>query len=234
MPGYRINNKLFTDMVAGRGMPVMWERAQKCTCWDEYSGQPNNECKACGGFGYVYDEPVFENQVLIMSLVNNKEFTPIGEYKLGDGIMTIPATKKHVDSVSKIITYPENPLYYIGEWDRVTLLYTEYRTDETLVRGLPLYGRDADTLRNVNVTKIIKVLHADPDTGVITLYNKDTDYTVDDNKITWISGPEVGTRYSVMYLYHPVYIVYTQLPQSRDQDGQNLPKKVVLRFKDVI
>lgn len=234
MPSLQMNALKFTDMISKRGMPVKWERAQKCTCWDEYAGQPSTTCKACNGFGYIYDEPVYEDQVLVMSLILNKEFTQIGEYKMGDCIATIPELKKVKNTETGLWEYPKNPLYDIGEFDKITLMSTEFRSTDVLIKGQSMYGREADTLRNPDVTQILRVLKADPITGDITVYSKDINFTVDGNKINWITGLADGEKYSVMYYHRPIYLVYTQLPQSRDQDGQHFPKKVVLRYKDVI
>lgn len=231
-----LSAKTFEKMITDRGVPVKWERAQRCTCWDMTSGQPAYSCKACNGDGYVYDEPIEESAILIMSLVMNKEFTPIGEYRMGDAIATVPHRKQVV--LDGLPAYVENKLYWIGEWDRITLMNTEFRSDEVIVRGEPFYGRDPDRLRNSEVTRIVSVLKANTETGKITFYNPETDFVLEAGRINWleeaVQAPLIGEKYSVQYYHRPTYQVYTQLPQHRDQDDQHFPKKVILRYKDVI
>lgn len=228
-----LNAKAFEDMITARGVPVKWERAQRCTCWDDLSGQPGYSCKACFGFGYVYDAPIEESAILIQSLIMSKDFTYIGEYRMGDAIATIPYRKRVM--IDGLPAYVENQLYWIGDWDKITLMNTEFRSDEVLVRGERVFGREPDTLRNPDVTKIVSVVKTDPITGKITVYEPETDFILEGSQLQWIANsPIEGEKYSVQYYHRPVYVVYTQLPQHRDQDGQHFPKKVVLRYKDVV
>lgn len=231
----RLSAKQYEDMITRRGTNVLWERAQRCSCWDISSGQPNYHCKACHGYGYIYDAPIEESAILIMSLALNKEFTQLGEYRMGDAIATVPLQKR-VEVPGKI-SYAENPLYWIGEWDQITLLNTEFRSDELLIKDEALYDRDPDTLRNTCVTKIVGVHKADPITGIVTRYTEGVDFVLNGATIEWVQSDNVplpGEKYSVQYYHRPIYVVYTQLPQHRDQDNQHLPKKVILRYKDVI
>jgi hypothetical protein len=226
----------FEDLIFRRGRWVLWERAQQCTCWNTSSGQPLATCKACGGNGYLYDPPIQSHFILVMSMDLNKQFTDIGEFQTGDCIATVPYRTKAIDPVTGIISYPENPLYEIGEWDKITLLDSEFKSTDTLIKGQSLYGKKPDTLYHSHIVRVLRVLQANPDTGEVTVYNQETDFALDGNTITWLQGgkaPTDGSQYSVMYLHRPVYIVYTQLPQVRDQDGQHFPKKVALRYKGV-
>lgn len=225
----------FEEMIQRRGMPVLWERAQKCTCWDEYSGHPNSACKACDGAGYLYDEPVPTANVLIMSLVINKDFTYMGEYRMGDAVATVPK-RKYVKDANGLWQRPYNEVFDIGEWDKITLVETEFRVHETLKFNTAMHGRPADILRNEAVTRIMRILKADPETGDIIYFVENMQYTLEGNKINWDSNVPLkkGDVYSVLYYHRPVYIVHTQLPQSRDQDMQQLPKKVILRYRSEI
>jgi hypothetical protein len=237
MPEIKLQAQHFEEMITRRGIDVRWEQAIKCTCWSDDSGQPLYSCKACGGTGYLYSTPATIHTVLIMSLAMSKEFTPVGDFRMGDCIATIPQHYKAVDGAQRV-TWPINPMYDIGEWDKVTLLDTEYRCNENLIRGVALRDQPADTLRSADVTKILGVLRANPETGEVYIYEAGTDYNIaNGNTIDWIGAssdiPANGEKYSVMYYCRPVYVVYTQLPQSRDPDGQHFPKKVVLRYRDV-
>jgi hypothetical protein len=230
-----MNAAHFEDLIFRRGKMVLWERAQRCTCWNADSGQPAVYCKACGGTGFLYDHPFQSKFILITGLNINKEQTQMGEVQLGDCIATVPYRTKVIAS-NGLISYPDNPLYEIGEWDKITLLDSEFKSNENLVRGTPLFGRPPDTLYHGMVTKVIRILQADPDTGVVTYYTPDVDYKLNGNVIEWQSNgkqPAEGSQYSALYMHRPVYIVQNQLPQVRDQDGQHFPKRVVLRYKGV-
>lgn len=231
-----LSAKSFENMITERGVPVKWERAQRCTCWDMTSGQPGYSCKACNGDGYVYDEPIEESAILIQSLIMSKDFTHIGEYRMGDAVATVPYRKRVL--IDGLPDYVENKLYWVGEWDRITLMNTEFRSDEILVRGESLYGREPDKLRNEEITRIVSVLQADTVSGKITFYTPEVDFVLENGRIEWLGEavqyPIIGEKYSVQYYHRPTYQVYTQLPQHRDQDNQHFPKKVILRYKDVI
>lgn len=234
MPEVKLRENSFNELIRRRGGSVIYRRSIKCTCWDDSSGQPHYDCKACGGYGYIYDAPIEETHVLVMNLALNKEFTQLGEYRMGDCVMTIPHIKK-IMGEDQLWQYPPHPMYDIGERDQVTLLDSEFRTHETLVRGEPILGRLPDTLRQEFVTKILAIIQANPDTGEVKHYGTSL-WSCSGSTIQWLTAdaPAIGTKYSVLYYNHPTYVVYTQLPQSRDPDGQHMPKRVVIRFKDVI
>ena len=231
----KLRAESFEDMIMRRGVHVKWQRSQKCPCWNGDSGQPAYDCKACNGYGYLYEPTIESKYILIMGLILSKDFTPIGEYRMGDCIATIPYRKKIM--INGRWQFPFNEIYDVGEWDKIILIESEFRSHETLIRNTPILGRLSDTLRNEEITKIINVLSVNENTGVITSYNQGIDYELNNKRISWLLGgnsPINGQKYSVLYYHKPVYLVYTQLPQSRDQDGQRLPKKLILRYRDVI
>jgi hypothetical protein len=235
MPDVRLSAQHFEEMITRRGVPVLWEKAIRCTCFDSYSGQPSYSCKACGGTGYVYAHPVKVTTVLIMSLVLSKDFTPVGDFRMGDLVATVPKRYKAQDANKKVI-WPFNPMYDIGDYDKVTLLDSEYRAHDILVKDEPIGKRSPDTLSNQNITRVLNLVRTDANTGEVVEYFPEVDFTLNGNKVEWVTqnSPAPGEKYSVLYYYNPTYIVYTQLPQPRDQDGQNFPKKVVLRFREDI
>lgn len=227
----------FDDLLSRRGRHILWQQAQRCTCWNPHSGQPGYDCLACSGLGYVYDSPgIEETSVLLVSMVLNRDNPQnIGEERLGDCILTVPYKKLLMGQGIK--RYEPVPAYWIGEYDRVIVLDTEFKTSEVLVRGEEIFGgkRISDSLRNEFVTKIIRILKSNSGTGEITYYSEGEDYQLSNNKIEWNEdmGPEEGEKYSVLYLHRPTYIVYAQLPQPRNQDNQVFPRKVVLRHREI-
>jgi hypothetical protein len=206
------------------------------------SGQPGANCAACNGTGYVYLSPVIEGDgVLVTGLVLNKEFNGLGDWKMGDLIATIPFEVRRQQDAQHF-QFELNPLFPVGEYDKFTLLDALFRTHDTLVRGVDRAGAPADTLRYEAVATndegapaVDYVLTADQTTGAITYYQQGVDYSVDKNVITWNAGrgPTTGAQYSVTYWHNPVYIVYNQLPQSRDGvEAQHMPRRLVLRYRE--
>lgn len=219
-------------MLYRRGRGVYWERAMKCSCYNEYSGNPNIACKACEGRGYIYDEPIYEDAVAVQGLVVSKNYTPIGEYQMGDAVCTVPykvPDKSQIPYSERLV-----PMFWIGEFDRVTLMTSEFKYTDTVIRGTWFRQQPPDTLRHRHITDVIRVLQSDPDTGQVTIYEPGVDYELDGRTIKWLddgNSPAEETFYTVMYRYHPTYTVYTELPQARDQDGQHFPRKVILRLE---
>ena len=81
---------------------------------------------------------------------------------------------------------------------------------------------------------MLSVRRMNPVTGDIHAFEPDVDYTWSGHTIQWIEGgnsPEDGEQYTVQYTHRPVFIILKQLPTPRYQDGQDLPKKVAIRFR---
>jgi hypothetical protein len=70
-----LHQRKFEDLIKRRGRGVYWERAMRCSCYNEDSGNPRKDCKACDGEGFIYDDPIYEDSVIIMSLVLTKDYT---------------------------------------------------------------------------------------------------------------------------------------------------------------
>ena len=242
MPSVKLHANKYEQMIARRGRDVKWEQAVLCSCWNMDSGQPNYACKACGGKGYTYEPPIVE-RALVMSITANKEFEDMaGVFDVGDAVMTVPkrvfvevVNPLNRSGVGTFVYQRDNAMFDIGMYDLVTLLDDEYKTSELLIRGTPMYGRPADTLLNKDVTKIITIRKSDPETGVVIKYTPGVDFTNTGNKIEWLgihpNEPAEGETYSVTYKHRPVYTVLTTLPKPRHQDGQDLPRYVVLRYR---
>ncbi len=60
IPGISINRlhpQRFEDLIERRGwVPVLWERAIKCACYSEDTGNPDPKDPTCGGIGWTYME----------------------------------------------------------------------------------------------------------------------------------------------------------------------------------
>jgi hypothetical protein len=159
------------------------------------------------------------------------------------------------------VLWDPNPMWSIGEWDLVTLPDSEQRTSEVLTYGQAIWRRPADTLLQPKdaMRDIISLLVADPVSGGVTYFTAGvagTDFTLVNDVVTWdpastadytvtgnvvnfnpsgvnVQGMQTGTAYSVTYTHFTTYYVYQTVPQARDYDGQKMPRKVMLRLKDV-
>ena len=239
MANTQLHASKYEQMIARRGRDVQWEQAILCSCWNMDSGQPNYQCRACGGKGYTYEEPVVE-RALVMSITANKEYDEVaGVFEVGDAIMTVPKNAYKVvmppgnTGVGSIVYDKENKMFDVGMFDLITLLDDEVKSSELLIRGEPIYGRPADTLLNPKVTRILTIRRSDPVTGVVTKYTPNEDFTFTGATINWLTDnqPSEGQVYSVTYMHRPVYTVLTTLPKPRHQDGQDLPRFVALRYR---
>jgi hypothetical protein len=96
-----------------------------------------------------------------------------------------------------------------------------------------MYSRPADTLLNEEVVDILSIRQSNPVTGEVKVFTKDEDYTWNKNVIIWqgVNEPLDGEQYTVQYTHRPVFTVFTNLPTPRHQDGQDLPKRVAVRYR---
>ena len=239
MARVQVHGEKFEDMIGRRGRLVLWREALACSCWNLDSGQPNYDCAACDGVGYIYQSAV-ECRVLLQSLTFSKEFDEFaGSFEAGDAVLSVGEfVPQIINGRTSRTVRDSNPAYRIGMHDIIILTDDEWKTSEVLRRGRTIGKRAADTLLNNIVTKMICAIHANPTTGTITHYYPDTvdttnDFTINDDLIVWNEGrgPADGVQYSVVYMHRPVFIVLTALPTPRHQDNQNLPRRVTLRHR---
>jgi hypothetical protein len=237
MAGAKLHAVKYEDQIRRRGRRVKWQEAVTCSCINFDSGQPAYECKACDGKGYTLADPI-EDVALLMSVTHNKEFEEMaGIFEIGDAIMTVGARVPSINEQTGLVDLRNpgrpNPIFHCGMYDLITLTDDEYKTSEVLVKGTPMYARPADTLLNEDVVEVLSVRKSDPFTGEVKVYEKDTDYTNEGHRIVWqgVNQPQDGEQYTVQYTHRPVFIILKQLPTPRYQDGQDLPKKVALRYR---
>lgn len=226
----------FETMIYRRGRRVKWREATICSCWNHETGQPLYNCKACGGFGYIYGEPVF-SVALVTNLTVEKDFyQSVGNFEYGDATLTIPKRIPKINpktGILSLVDFDDNPMYDIGLFDLVALTDDEIKYAEVLTRNQSINGRPPDTLTQDEITRIKTVQKIDPVTGNITIYEQGVDFQLNGNTIEWISAnqPADGENYSVVYFHHPTYFVFTELPKPRYQDNQFMPRSVVIRLR---
>lgn len=261
---YGMNASLFDEAVADRGKTVVWRAGFRCSCTVRASAAPMNDCGACKGSGYVYQPPV-SARILLQGIDTKRDILPAGVWESGDITASVPYLQRVITETTSgnLIDWEPHPMWDIGVGDTIYLPDSEQRASEVLLRGEPMYGRLADTLRHPAETigRVLCLLASDPETGSVSYFSAGadgTDFTVDQaigavqwatdstadyclqgNKLDFnpngASSPilTTGAQYSVTYTHRPTYIVYVQSPQPRDQDGQHMPKKVILRLRGV-
>ncbi len=235
----------FDELVARRGKLVNWQAAYQCSCWTIQqggSGGPTWDCKACGGTGFLYQSAVTA-RVVVQGIDTHRNFLPAGTWQAGDVVASIPnlAQVQTPGPTGTVITWAPHPMWRIGMDDLVYLTDSEQRSSWTLIKGEPLNKWAADTLPHPAgaIVEVLSVLSSDPVSGDVTTYTVGDDFTVNGNQIVWNpSGTNAqnladGTQYSVTYTHYTTYTVYMDVPQPRDQDGQHMPRKVMLRLKGV-
>jgi hypothetical protein len=233
----KINAQKYEELLLRRGRTVKWQESITCSCVNIDSGQPLYECKVCNGKGYTLSDPI-EDVVLLQSVTNSREFDEMaGVFQVGDAVLTVgyyvPEVNPSTGLLNRTSKGRKNLIYSIGENDLITLTDDEYKTSEVLIKNTPIYGRPADTLLNSDIVEVRLVRKSDPVTGDITLYTKDVDFTLNGAQVVWqgVNQPNDGEQYTVQYTHRPVFTVFTSLPTPRFQDGQDLPRKVALRYR---
>ncbi|MFS8214816.1 hypothetical protein [Paenibacillus sp. S29] len=233
MVDIQLNGQKFEDLIARHGRDVMWQESFRCSCCNLDSGQPMYGCPICGGTGFVYESAI-KCRALIQSVTTTKDYLAYaGMFEVGDAIMSVSANMlKRTESGGFDLSGREPvPMFNIGFGDIVSLIDDEVKTSDILARGTEVRQRPPDTLLNPKVTKVLSIRRHDPGTGTVTQYVAGEDYEVQGATIHWMGNqPPEGAQYSVMYMHRPVYTVYAVLPRPRHQNGQDLPRAVVLRY----
>ncbi|CAJ1315919.1 hypothetical protein [Paenibacillus nuruki] len=232
MANLQLHEQKYEDLLARHGRDVLWQEAVICSCFNMDSGQPDYNCKACSGTGYVYEQGIVCRGA-VQNVTTNKDFLGYaGMFEVGDALMTVSANmlKRTPAGGFDLSGREPVPMFYAGIGDLITLIDDEVKTSEVLIKSSELRNRPADTLLNPKITKILSIRTHDSETGQTTLYMPE-DYTFSGAHIDWIGNqPEEGQQYSVVYMHRPVYKVYMTLPRPRHQNNQEFPRTVILRY----
>jgi hypothetical protein len=180
----------FLALVKNKGYPAVWEQAMACPNRIGDKTKHNINCTVCEGRQYVYHTPATIT-VALTSLTLKEMWREIGRFDLGTAMVTT------------------EPAHRLGYWDKLTLTENRLRYTEPMQR-LP---RGADKLRYPPLT-ITRAVGADG----TTTYTQGIDFTLLENKITWLpnKGPGIGGFYALSYFYRPVYIVLDLIHAIRD------------------
>jgi hypothetical protein len=150
----------------------------------------------------------------VQGVTTQREFATRGEYEVLDLQITVD---RHLsDNVTL------NPAWDAGENDRFVLLDTWRRYSQHLTRG----AQDMAVYRRIRAVTLSSVVN-----GTLVEWVSGTDYTIADGAVTWLPGrgPKDGTPYALEGQVSPEYYVFQVLPQTRQADGLDLPRRFVLR-----
>ena len=180
---------LFDQAIYQKGYRIKWEQGMFCSCLDPHSSQPDYNCPACKGKGYVYFNPNLI-RALVTSISGNKDQNNrIGLDEIGTAYLTPMSVDK------------------IGFRDRFTFLDFTIKFSE-IIRG----GNSLKHMLRYPAIKIlsVRILEDEYQEGVHFDMSEDGWY------ITWREMPNYGDLvYSILYTTNPVYIAIGPIHELR-------------------
>lgn len=194
----------FVRVLRQHGKFVIWRKSMLCTCINAVTGQVEIDCNDCDGSGYVYLDPIDIQAHMVSFDKSMKLYEKFGLWQEGNVSITV------------------EPQYRLGYRDSITMKDSLMSFNEILKKNnrrgfrstLPS-NVDCARYRIVNLTRIAAQLD-----GANVLLSPD-DYSIDKNGwIEWTRTgnrriPE-GTNLSVLYDFHPIFIVVSWPHASRD------------------
>ena len=206
----------FRRVIGQHGKYVIWRKAMLCPCHDEDTGRARINCTYCDGSGYNYVDPIAIQSHMAQFEKTTKIFEKFGMWMEGKCSVTV---------------FPEHRLGFRDslEMRDSVMNFTEILTkgDRKGIRSVLPTGHDSARYRIVSVTRLSAW------SGTAPVYLEcGPHFTVsDDGWIAWTAlGDSVvtaGTRISVRYEFHPVWIINSFPHSTRDDTtGRKSPKGV--------
>jgi len=188
--------ELFNKLIDGDGRDLYWDRAMYCPCREDVSRQALPTCDLCKGTGFMY----FGRQKIrgvLTALTSSKAFSEghiMGDWVIGKAALTV----KFCD--------------FIGHRDKITHVNSvmsymevfEYKT------GVTAYDLRYDVIEVIRLQS--------KKSGPLTF---GTDYTVVDGQLNITKTLIHKEPVSILYMYHPVWVVIDFLHAVRDVSQQD-------------
>lgn len=210
----------FDHAIANHGYRLVWTRRSECPCRpvDYQLTQPNPNCTACSGTGYLYFGPDTPQDLSSQNLNPTQQaaVTRSGGFLIYGIMQPLSAQDKRNDRLggwmmggSQVTVMWQNQL---GFRDRLINLDSLYPYTETTIAPAP-------PLRQVPLRYLVAP-------GLYLLqdeygrrYRVNEDYTLDAGRVSFIDGkqPNAGTRLTAHYLTFAVYLVEDISHRSRVQ-----------------
>lgn len=200
----------FTQIIETKGYRLAWSRAAMCPCapvsTDTRNPDPN--CPVCSGSGWYYFGPenYTVNQKSLGALSEDQLLvTNQGNLAVIKGVMTGLQTRldphdrmvgRWLEGTAQLTVRSENKL---GYYDKVTNL------DSLITYAQVIISKKSSEL----VAARYPIVQVNVLASLAKKFIAPTDFTLEDGKIKWTVGraPAEGTRLSLHYLIHPVWLV---------------------------
>lgn len=201
----------FNAFLVSIGQSVRWRPSRACPCRNPSSGAARADCPVCSGLGVVWDTGV-ASIAAMTGVKAQRAWADFGRWESGDTVLTLPS---------------DQPIYAMGEGDRVTLLHSS----EPFSIVVPWGGRVTGEVESIATCTSVdfnpEAEVADVSWPIPTVGANGT--------LSWASGaPPVGTQVAVTGRRRPEYFCLQDFPQDRaHHQGRALPRRVVLRRFDV-
>lgn len=192
----------FTNAIERHGLNVLWQKSTFCP----FLKGPNPKdhditCTVCDGGNYYFDSK--PTKMLITSMSLAQQYFAYGRFASGKAQITAL------------------PTYKISFWDKVTLCDSRMRVRDIVHRQR---GVLVDQFKYIPICVENLIWN---NNGVIATATQDVDFTLaaDSRNVTWLTSnrPNADTYYSVVYYYHPSYIVVDEAHGIRDIQQPNPP-----------
>lgn len=184
-----IDASLFDKALTQKGYRAIWEQGLFCSCLNTESGQPNYDCPACLGKGYVWITPT-NIRALVTSISGNKDQNHrIGLDEIGTAYLTPPS------------------IFKIGYRDRFTFPDFTIKFSEVIRGGTSLRHRLRYKAIQVITVRIL---------GEEYLEGEHFTLSGGGQYIEWKEMPFLGNlEYSILYTTNPVYIAIGPIHEMR-------------------
>lgn len=216
----QLNTSLQNDLIRRHGEWLDYRMAMKCSCsvlptgaYRPDANRANPNCKMCKGLGILW-HPKKTILGVVMTITQQKDLLDAGIATPGDLIL-LPDLRYTVSDYDKIVVEWKEGIPYEGE------LLTRSGTGSV------------DTV-NYEIADVVSCVQVDPETGDMTTYTPDVDFTFSGRTITWIqNAPAASSFYSIKYSAVVEWICFAP-PQPRVERSTNLGQRVVMRKKHLI
>lgn len=197
-PQANFNNPQFVDFINDKGYAVEIERAVKCPCYVNQTGNPVSTCMNCGGSGWFYID-LQKSVVLCSSMANRTKFETWTEQNAGTvNISALP--QDHLSFMDRITLLEVEGIYnqvrqIVKSNNGTYFSFTTYAPKR--VYEVYLYVNDSTPLEFVPVEKYTingnKLVF---DTAYIDAYRAEHNFAYSEN----VSA-------SIRYLHNPTYYI---------------------------
>lgn len=221
---HRVNFKTeeFDNAVLQKGLPVLWEEAMYCDCFNLDTGQPDFNCSKCYGTGFFY-LPAITTKVITSNLTGKNEFDSTGAHERGTAMITSLSTN------------------LMGYHDRLTFL--DFSCKLSQVCSFDEFK--VSSVFHKPIKSIIAILGQKNGFSYLNAV-LDEHYEVDEDNlhITWIdddTAPDSGTQVGVLYVTSPSYCIIDIMHELRGvYTGEKvetpyfkeLPKQYLIKRED--